>query len=103
MKTIISEADAIERLKRACEDAGSQNKLAAELEVSPAFISKLLNGHETITGKVAKHLKLVAVNAYELTLIEDSPEQEQYVNRRAEYLRSVGSDPTSRKGIRGYS
>lgn len=100
MKTIISEAEAIERLKRAIEDAGSANKLAAELEVSPAFISKMINEHEAITGKVAKFLKLKAVNAYELTLIETNPKQERYENIRHEWQRQNGIDPFDKRGIR---
>lgn len=100
MKTVISEAEAIELLKRTCERAGSANKLAAELGVSPAFISKQVNGHEAITGVVAKHLRLVPVNGYELTLIESNPKQEQYEIARRLWLEQNGMDPFDRSGIR---
>lgn len=100
MKVVISEEEALEHLRRACEGAGSANKLAAELEVSPAFISKMLNGHAAITGVVAKHLRLVSVNAYQLTLIEPNPKQEQYEKRRRAWLKLNGMNPYDRTGIR---
>jgi len=101
MKTIISEEQAIELLKRAIERAGSAVKLAAELEVSPAFISRSLTGAAPITGKLAQYLKLRSINGYELTLIEDSPEQERYANARRAWLEQNGLDPYDQTGIRG--
>lgn len=102
MKKLLTEVEGYTRLQEAIKQAGGAKQYARKLRCSHAFVSAIVNKRQRITGVVAEDLKLTTVKRYELTLIEDSPKQEQYVNQRAEYPRSVGIDPTSRKGIRGY-
>lgn len=100
MKKLLTEEEGYARLMAAIERAGGGKQYARQLRCAHAFISAIVNKRQRITGVVAEDLKLTTVKRYELTLVEDSPKQEQYVNKRNEYLRSVGIDPNSRIGIR---
>lgn len=97
---LISEADGLQHLEDVITHSGGVRALSRELGVTPSYISQMRKGSHKITGKVAERLGLKRVYAYELTLIKDGPKQEQYVNKRLDYQRSVGIDPFSKKGIR---
>lgn len=79
---LIDEADALARLQAACARAGGVRAYARSLNVSPSFVSNMLNKHSFITGVVADDLRIVSVHAYRYTGERKSPDQERYENLR---------------------
>lgn len=100
MKTMISLEEGLHRLKTAVAQAGGTRAYAKALGVSASFVSRALNGHALVTGKLAEDLRLKSVNVYELTLIINDPKQEHYMKQRHAWLEQNGLDPFSQEGIR---
>jgi plasmid maintenance system antidote protein VapI len=92
MPEMVTEERAIAWLKRRIELAGGPAKLAQALGVSRPLISMMASGRKPITGKVAKHLGLARVNAYELTLVVPSTLQEHYENQRRMWNDEIASE-----------
>jgi plasmid maintenance system antidote protein VapI len=92
VKEFITEAQARDWLRKRIALAGGPSKLAQALGVSRPLISMMLSGAKPITGKVAKHLGLEKVTAYELTLVVPSTLQEQYENERRKWNEEIRSE-----------
>ena len=58
MENLISQEDAIERLRKLCDEAGGIGALAEKIGVTISAVSHQLNGHRPIQGKVAEHMGL---------------------------------------------
>lgn len=81
----ITEEDALAWFRGVIDRAGGQGKMAMRVGVSRQMINMMATGHRPIVGKAAKYAGLKRVNAYELTMVVASPEQERYENQRREW------------------
>lgn len=90
MDRLISQAEAIEWLRKAIEHEGQLKAFAAKVGVAPPVISRMLNGHRFIHGKVAQYLGLKRIDYYELTLVVPSTLQEQYAKQREHWAEQNG-------------
>lgn len=56
MENLISEEDAIQKLRALCEEAGGVGALADKIGVSISAVSQQLNGHKPIQGRIAQYM-----------------------------------------------
>jgi len=60
----ITEEQAVELIRAMVDREGSQSKVAAELRVSPSFISDILAGSRKVSDNIAKRLGYSKVIVY---------------------------------------
>lgn len=58
MVQLITEEEAVEKLRALCEEAGGVGAFADIIGVTISAVSQQLHGHKPIQGKVAEHMGL---------------------------------------------
>jgi hypothetical protein len=61
---IVTEREALQELRRACQDAGSQRAWAKAHGYSDAYVSDVLNGRRDISEQLANALGLLRTVTY---------------------------------------
>lgn len=100
---LLSDREAHERLEAAIEAAGGVNALAREIGVTATVVSaaRLRATRRTpITGKLAEHLRMKRVSAYQLTENAKDPKQEHYEKERLEWNKTHGLPSEQSKTMR---
>ena len=100
---LLSDREAHERLEAAIERAGGVRALAREIGITATVVSaaRLRATRRTpITGKLAEHLRLKRVSAYQLTENTKDPKQEHYEKQRLEYNAAHGLPHEQSKTMR---
>jgi hypothetical protein len=100
---LLSEREAHDRLEAAIARAGGVNALAREIGVSPPVVSnarRRATRRTPITGKVAEHLRLKRVSAYQLIENAKDPKQEHYEKERLEWNKTHGLPSEQSKTMR---